>query len=336
MATPALAQETIPPGEAASIEALLAVFKNESIKNNPTGTMHRGAHAKLHGLVKAEFVVPDDLAPELRVGIFSQPKTYQAWVRFSNGDGTHKPDHAKDARGMAIKVMGVPGDKLLSAERGEQTQDFILMSTPAFVSKGAQDVVELAQALFGSVFAKLWHLLTHWRTLWLLLKLFRRFANPLQIRYFSCTPYLFGTRAVKYAATPLVDVPDTIPRDRADDYLRAALVAQLKAGEAQFDFCVQFQTDARAMPIEDPRCEWSESVSPFRKVATLRILRQDCDSAQQRAFAENLSFTPWHALPEHRPLGGINRARKVVYEAMSTFRHGRNQAPRQEPTGWAI
>ena len=336
MSTWPLAEESIPPGEAALVQSLLQQFRAEAVSNNPSGQMRRAAHAKLHGLVRCEFTVEANLPPELRVGVFAQAKTYPAWIRFSNGEGTIRPDKIKDARGMAIKLMGVPGDKLLVDEMTGQTQDFILMSTPVFVSKGVKQVDALARALFGSLFDKVWYLLTHWRTVVLLSRMLRRFANPLQIRYFSCTPYLFGQHAVKYAATPQFEQADDIPDNPSDDYLRTALVTQLKAGEALFDFGVQFQIDAQAMPIEDPRREWSEADSPFRKLATIRILQQDCDSPAQRAFAENLSFTPWHALPEHRPLGGINRARKVVYEAMSTFRHGRNQALRREPVGWEI
>ena len=48
-------------------------------------------------------------------------------------------------------------------------------------------------------------------------------------------------------------------------------------------------------------------------------------------FCENLSYTPWHSLPDHRPIGGINRARKVVYEAISKVRHDYNAVPRREP-----
>jgi hypothetical protein len=62
---------------------------------------------------------------------------------------------------------------------------------------------------------------------------------------------------------------------------------------------------------------------------------QDCDSDWQADYGENLSFTPWHALPEHRPLGGINRAREVIYEAISTQRHTYNREPRREPDDWA-
>lgn len=90
------------------------------------------------------------------------------------------------------------------------------------------------------------------------------------------------------------------------------------------------------MPIEDPGKRWSEAASPFRKVAPIVIPRQSFDSEQQRAFGENLSFTPWHSLPEHRPLGGVNRARKVVYAFISTFRHQKNDVPRREPTSWEI
>ncbi|MFZ2649311.1 MAG: catalase family protein [Burkholderiaceae bacterium] len=336
MAALKLAEETIEPDESTWVKGLVARFKDEAIKNHPSGVMHRGAHAKPHGLVKAEFTVQAGLAPLWRVGIFKEPKTYQAWIRFSNSEGKRQPDKKRDVRGMAIKLLGVPGEKILEQEKTEQSQDFILISSNVFVTRGVRESDELAQALFGGMLAKLWYLLTHWVTLWLLVKVLRRCADPLQIRYFSCTPYLFGSHAVKYSAIPRIDTPGAIPEDAHDDYLRQALVKRLKEGEVQFDFAVQLQTDAVAMPIEDPRREWSEALSPFHKLATIRILQQDCDSAEQRSFGQNLSFSPWHSLPEHRPLGGVNRARKVVYEALSTFRHERNQAPRKEPLGWEI
>lgn len=48
-------------------------------------------------------------------------------------------------------------------------------------------------------------------------------------------------------------------------------------------------------------------------------------------FGENLSFTPWHALPEHRPLGLTYRLRKVIYEHISQVRHEMNSSGRREP-----
>ena len=43
--------------------------------------------------------------------------------------------------------------------------------------------------------------------------------------------------------------------------------------------------------------------------------------AERRALRENLIFTPWHGIAEHRPLGGINRLRRAVYDASASFRH---------------
>ena len=331
-----LAQECIPPGEAQYAEDLAARLKAKIIRDNPTGIMRRDAHPKMHGVVKAEFIVEPGLPPELRIGLFREPQTYRAWIRFSNQDGSINPDSGGDIRGMAIKLMGVPGQKVLAPEQDEQTHDFIVISTNVFVTEDVEEFDDLIKSMTGSLFAKAWFFLTHWRVGLNLYKSMIKFANPLQIRYFSTTPYLFGTSAVKYSALPHIDAPDTIPRDPADDYLRLAMIKQLKSGAAKFDFAVQFQTDAEAMPIEDPGVEWKESMSPFRKVATIRILQQEFDSGKHKEFGENLSFSPWHALPEHRPLGGINRARKVVYRAISTFRHEYNHAVRKEPDSWEI
>jgi hypothetical protein len=96
---------------------------------------------------------------------------------------------------------------------------------------------------------------------------------------------------------------------------------------------VQRQGDPERMPVEDPTIRWSERASPFLTVATIRIPPQEFTSEAQQAFAENLSFTPWHSLPEHQPLGGINRVRRDVYEAISRLRHEANGVPRREPTG---
>lgn len=330
----ALATESIPAGEAGRIQDLAARLKAKIIRENAHGIMRRDAHPKMHGVVKAEFTVEPGLAPELQIGLFSQPQTYQAWIRFSNQSPSRGPDSERDIRGMAIKLMGVPGEKLLEQQKHAQTQDFILISTDVFVTRDVAQFDDLIKAMTGSLWAKVWFFGLHWRVIRNLVRSMRKFANPLQIRYFSTTPYLFGATAAKYSAIPRIDRPDTVPLNPADDYLRTAMVNQLAREEAVFDFAVQLQTDAQAMPIEDPGRAWSEAASPWRKIATIRILRQEFDSDEQRTFGENLSFTPWHSLPAHRPLGGINRARRIVYDLISAFRHEYNQAPREEPTGW--
>lgn len=156
--------ENPPVGEKEATQKLTELLRKKMVSENPNRMM-RDAHPKQHGLVKAEFIVEPDLPAELQVGVFKEPRTYPAWIRFSNQNSPPLPDKDKDIRGMAIKLMGF-------------------------------------------------------------------------------------------------------------------------------------------------------------------------DSPEQIEFGDNLSFTPWHSLPEHRPLGGINRARKIIYEALSEFRHQQNKVPQKEPTGF--
>ncbi|HXA48609.1 MAG TPA: catalase family protein [Burkholderiaceae bacterium] len=331
-----IAIEYPPAGEAEYTRDLAARLQAKITKDYPTGTMRRDAHPKMHGVVKAEFVIEPDLPEDLRVGIFREARTYQAWIRFSNQNATMQADIKNDIRGMAIKLMGVPGQKLLEQEEDEQTQDFIVISTNIFVTKDVREFDGMVKAMTSGFLPMAWFFLTRWRVSINLAKSMKKFANPLQMRYWSTTPYLFGTNAVKYSAIPQSPATDTIPENPQDDFLRLAMIKQLAQGSAKFDFAVQFQKDADTMPIEDPGVAWDETVSPFRKVATINILQQDFDSDAQREFGDNLSFSPWHSLPEHRPLGGINRARKVVYRAISLFRHQVNHTVRAEPRSWDI
>jgi hypothetical protein len=124
-----------------------------------------------------------------------------------------------------------------------------------------------------------------------------------------------------------------LPRRPPDDYLRDAMVASLTEGDVELDFRVQLQTDSHLMPIENNAVLWPERLSPRISVATLRLPRQKFNSPAQMAFAKKLSYNPWHAIPEHRPLGNQSRARRRMYLELSTLRHTMNAVPHYEPTG---
>jgi hypothetical protein len=149
-------------------------------------------------------------------------------------------------------------------------------------------------------------------------------TNPschLDLTYWSTTPYLFGPkRAVKYIVAPGGARRSPLPHPLTDDYLHEAMRARLADADASFDFMIQFQTDPRRMPIEDASVEWSRRESPYLPVARIRIPPQPIDDAARAAECEQLAFNPWHALPEHRPLGSMNRARREIYQAMAAFR----------------
>jgi hypothetical protein len=238
---------------------------------------------------------------------------------------------------MAIKLTGVPGEKLLDAEKNETTQDFVLINYPVFVNRSLPDYLELHNAIQSGKPAQFFG--THPEEARASFQLnHQQFENPLQVRYWSQTPYRLGPsdQAVKYSVRPLTLQSNVRPAMPGPDYLTEAMVHQLSAGDVYFEFLVQVQKDPVTMPIEDAVVIWDEKAYPPQRVALIRIPRQSFTSPAQMQFGENLSFTPWHSLPEHRPLGGMNRARRVIYNTLSEYRHQRNDAPRREPTGKEI
>ena len=122
------------------------------------------------------------------------------------------------------------------------------------------------------------------------------------------------------------------PPNAAPDYLRHVMAEQLRRESVAFDLLVQLQTDPRRMPVEDPRIRREPVRAPWRKVATLRIPTQTFDAPAQLRFAEDLSYSPWHSVPGHQPLGGVNRCRRTIYQAIAAFRHEANGRKAVEPT----
>ncbi len=338
-ARPALNHESLEPHERETAEKLIASLSDVIAQRYLTGLTYRDVHVKGHAAVEAEFIVDPDLPEDLRIGVFREAKSFPAWIRYSNASHVPEPDIKGDIRGMAVKIMGVPGKKLLGPQEDAQTHDFIFLSTNVFLTSTAFDFYKFVAA--GALnyrksvldYLKIgWFILTHFNVGIGLLANSKKFADLLEMEWFSATPYLFGDRAVKYKLRPHQKPVSRLPRNPANNYLRERLTEHLARGGAGFDFMIQFQQDPRRQPIEDALVPWKEADAPFRKIATLRIPAQKIDTPERMSFAENLSMNPWHCLPEHRPIGGVNRVRREVYYAISKYRHGRNGVPVQEPT----
>lgn len=334
-----LGAETIPADEPAQIRELVEILRSiQETRDRRKNPVPRNVHPKQHGGVYAEFIVQPGLPAALRHGIFRDERAYAAIVRFSNA--RQPDDRLPDAHGVGIKVLGVEGERLLAQEHDGPTQDFVLVDHPVFFVKNVADFIPLAhdfrRLMIGGMLGKARSVLKAALSRDYRFRLLRQMAakrpdSPLEIQYWSTTPSKFGEGAMKFALRPQ---RDAIPRTqtKSADKLGVALKEHLRDRPAHFDFLVQLQTDPVRTPVEDPTVEWLESDAPFRKVATLHIPRQEFDSPEQREFAESLSFTPWHTLAAHRPLGGINRARKAVYAAMSDRRRELNDVPQREPT----
>ena len=330
--------EHLYPDEKPIAEHLSAVIEDSIRRQYTAGYARRDAHPKAHGCVTAEVHILEALPSGFSTGLFVPGKTYPATIRFSNGsqDAT-RADAKGDARGMAIKILGVPGKKLLENEADASTQDFILINHPVFFAADpARYLSFMKDANSGHLYRKMLipFDLGAKGTRIALQTRSSKISNPLQTRYWSMVPYQLGSesdgRAVKYSVRPCSEAIDPMPAKPEHDFLRSALRSTLQSGDACMEFLVQPRTSNR-MDVEDSRIEWPEAQAPFYKVATITIPRQVFDTPQQDAACENLSFNPWHSLPEHKPLGVTNRLRKVIYEHISRVRHEMNAASRAEP-----
>ncbi|KNC12866.1 catalase family protein [Pseudomonas sp. RIT-PI-a] len=334
---PVSAQEQIPAGEAAMTQDIIqTAIRIVDQHREPTRYL-RDAHAKAHGCVQAQVSVATDLDPALRQGVFSEPgKTWQAWMRLSNGNAYPQFDNMKDARGMAIKLLGVPGDQLLPSQRGRGEQDFVMFNHANFF---VSDVAEYRQNVAAQADGKkVMAFLPGWDPRqWQVRHLFIALAtlseappSPLLTTYFSVSPYKFGNLNAKFRVTPEAGTCPayTPPAQNRDvpNFLRSALYQQLSTDRQPACFALQIQTQdaTRYMPIEDTSVRWKESDAPFQTVAHIQVPAQDFDTPKQNLMCDNLSFSPWHGIEAHRPIGGINRLRKAVYEAVSAYRLERN------------
>jgi hypothetical protein len=238
-----------------------------------------------------------------------------------------------------VAVLGVEGRKLLGFQQGATTQDFLLVNRPEFFLRNIFDYTGAMEAVDRGFFGFADFFLHHPQAgIKLIVGSTRlkfdtnQIDNPLNTAYFSKLPFRFGPLVVKYRARPCNPVPVVIPSDPPLRYLRAAMKAQLdpsKNGGGKEGACFVFEIQRhKAEPLEDATAKWA---APFEEIARISIPKQDFDTDAENTVCENLSFTPWHALVEHRPLGSLNRGRKVVYQVLSKFRHDENGAPLREP-----
>ena len=330
-----LVQETLLPDEDELTRAIIDELAKFTRENWLPGGAQRFGNTKTFGVLRGEFTVLPGLPANLGRGLFAEPRTYPAWVRFS-GPGPYAPPDIEDLGqcSVGIKVMGVPGPKLMDDERF--TQDLILVSPASFVTP---DIVENAKLQrWVRAKAPLAYAInpgnSHLLHLFMQMLYSPMHANPLEVQYYSNVPFLLGEgQAVQYSLQPTPPARTKIPARPKENYLRDAMIGTLAAGEWSFDFMVQVQTDPYRMPIENASVKWPERLSPYIPVARLRLPAQRFDSDQQLAFADVLRYNPWHSLAEHKPLGNSNRARRRMYWELARLRQGMNQVEHVEPTG---
>lgn len=315
-------------------QEIICILEEQLKKDYKEGNTKRDAHPKGLGLLKAEFKVIDSLPEELNVGIFEPGKVYSTLIRFSSGGNKVKSDKSKDLRGMAIKLIGVKGEKYSRDEK--YTQDFILLTMPTMPIGTLplfRDVIYYALKK-KNPFMLLYKFIEkgNLKSIKDIIVNRKNQTSPLDVRYWSTTPYMYGNRVVKYSVIPKSEYRSQMPKVLTKEYLSDNMQKHLSEYEAIFDFVVQFQLNEKEMPINDSSIEWDEKKSPFIKVAEIIIPKQNFRTEEREKLEENLSFSPGHSLLEHQPIGDINIARSRIYRELSKFRHMRNKKELIEPT----
>ncbi len=344
--------EQVPDDEAQTSQELAEAMHSILEKTyEDNGHAIRSVHAKAHGLLRGQIHILDNLPPALAQGVFAEAASLPLFMRFSTNPGDLLDDKVSTPRGLAIKLVGVSGERL-PGSTGQVTQDFVMQNAKAFtaatpkdflktlkmlakttdkvpglkkalsaVLRGAESVVEAVGGESGTLKALGGHPLTH----------------PLGETYYSVVPFLYGRYYAKLAVVPvapsltaLTDQP--VDLDGHPDGLREAIQAYFGEQGGAWELRIQLATDLEKMPIEDASVVWPEDLSPFVTVARIEVAAQDSWSAHnQQEIDEAMAFSPWHGITDHRPLGGIMRVRKPSYELSSTFRERHNGCPLHEP-----
>ena len=310
----------------------------------------RDAHAKSHGVLVGHVTVYDKLPAHLAQGVFAQPAQDPVVIRLSTAFGDIHSDKVPVARGMAIKMLGVPGHQFLPTRQQATTQDLLLVNFPVIAFGHAAAYLKTQKLLEK-------HMDDPDTTKRIMAALARggnKALHALGIEsatidtvgmpnnhilgetFYSMAAVRYGDYVAKLCAAPLSEnvqalTGQPIDKHGGDSALRDLVVEFFKHQGAEYELRAQLCTDVDKMPIEDASIDWPQDLAPYQPVALLTIPPQDAYSHARRVFADDvLSFNPWHCIDEHRPLGSIMRARIKAYEASSAFRHERNAQARIE------
>ncbi len=318
---------------------------------------YRPVHAKSHGVLAGVLETLPGLPEPLAQGLFVKAATYPVILRFSTNPGDMLADNVSSPRGLAVKVLNVAGERVVNDEAGS-SQDFVCINTNVFgapdpagflkqiklfdknleTPEGVKHAVSVAARATNAVL-KAVHLKSG-----TLEGIGAASTHILGESFSTVSPLRYGGYVGKIGFAPGSENLKKLTGasvDLGEDYnaLEELIKKFFRHETAVWDVKVQLalddsdkKDDDREFPIEKADVMWPDEKSPWQTVAKIRVLPQDTYSDARQLFVdERLSFTPWHALAAHRPLGGIMRSRLKAYEEAIKYRSLRNERPRAEP-----
>jgi len=348
--------EDVKPDEGETVDQMKQSFAHIlDTTSRDYGHGVRAVHAKAHGIIRGMLKIHDNLPPELAQGLFATPGEYEAVARISTNPGDILDDAIGLPRGLALKVIGVEGERLPGSE-SDATQDFVMANAPVFTAPTADafaknlkmlaattDKAEGGKKLLSGILRGIEATLETVGIESATLKTLggAKQVHPLGETYYSQTPFRYGDHIAKFALFPVSPALTQLTGDTVDthdrpDALREVVREVMIEQGGQWELRVQLNRDLDAMPIEDAIVEWSEVDSPYVTVATFTAEPQiSWRDGETNAIDDALSYSIWHGLAAHRPLGNINRARKDTYRFSAEYRGRVNGCPMHEPRAMA-
>lgn len=251
-----------------------------------------------------------------------------------------------------MKIIGVKGERLSGSE-GDVTQDFLLVNGPAFgaptpkkflpvitlVARTTDRGQGLKKAL-SAVMRQVQRVLvavTGYPNVTVATLGGQPETHILGETFYNQAPVRFGDFIAKISVAPIS--PELIALEQAPlnvngvpNGIREAVVDFFGKNGGEWEVRAQLCTDLATMPIENAAVVWPEEKSPYRPIARIKVEPQTAwSNARSSVVDDGMQFSPWHGLAAHRPLGGIMRARKQVYEAAKKFRAEKNGRVIEEP-----
>ena len=344
--------EVVQPDEEEVQAEMIRVFRKiQETTLKDYGHAVRGVHAKSHGLLTGRLTVLPGLPPALAQGLFATPGSYDVVMRLSTNPGDILDDSVSTPRGLALKVIGVSGERLPEAE-GE-TQDFVLANAPAFTAPDAKAFLKSLKLLAATtdtpqVFKKVFSAALRGlegaleavggKSATLISLGGHPETHILGETFYSQAALRWGDHVAKVAVAPVAPALTALTGASLNvngkpNGLREAVSEFFRAHEGVWELRAQLLTDRETMPVEDASKPWPEEASPYVPVARITIAPQESWSDEKvRRLDDGLAFSPWHGLAAHRPLGSVMRARRAVYPSSAGFRAEHNGCPIHAPT----
>lgn len=310
-------------GEKAKAQSI-AKTMNRMQEHNFDNHRHafRATHVKSQGFVKGTLTVPEGLPPHLKQGLFAVPGVYPVAARYANEPVFLQDDKEPGPRGMAMRVFNIKGERIPGIYGNENlsSQDFFWNNAPMIELTDIDtclDIMSLREKYFDDPAALSRHLKL--RT-----DLIKQHApgmlpntNIMSHSFYSQSAFRFGDFYGHMSLQPLHDTPAAkVSSSDPHNVLKDWMADHFKTQSARYAFKIQLGTSPKYHPTEDASVVWDEATAPYHTIGTLEFPSQDSFNEDRRVFWEDrMTLHPWRGLEAHKPLGSINRLRKVVYEA---------------------